>query len=398
MKTEQLELKLTRHPSSPLFTQLANEYLSQGRIDEAIQTCQAGLLHHPSYSTAQLILSRCFEMQTNYSAASEHIKSAIELNPDSVFLKTIHNRLEQYISGAIQVTQEPPNEVSTLEEISVESDGSNTVTLQDSQSDNEEISDTIVVEEVTEAIVSSEVAQTEIIDIVQESKSEQIPSEPIVALPQDELQITSPPIRPYEERSTDELLKDVQVETPEITDDLITEEISIPEDVTLTSKVEDSIESVSLSDDSESDGNIVESESPTLVSNDIYFSEELTPKEKISQDDVIQATEETIIEEPDEETTITEYLPLESSEVVTSPPIEETPVHEIYPQTILESESGDSGNIATKTLAEIYASQGAFSEALHTYRVLLKQKPGLKAEIESRIQELEGKLQNKLSE
>ncbi len=48
----------------------------------------------------------------------------------------------------------------------------------------------------------------------------------------------------------------------------------------------------------------------------------------------------------------------------------------------------DEGRIISKTLAEIFASQGEFDEAIVTYRLLLQMKPELSDEITQRIDEL----------
>ena len=45
--------------------------------------------------------------------------------------------------------------------------------------------------------------------------------------------------------------------------------------------------------------------------------------------------------------------------------------------------------IVTPTLAEIYASQGAYQEAIRTYTLLLRRRPGEKERFEQRIKELE---------
>jgi hypothetical protein len=47
----------------------------------------------------------------------------------------------------------------------------------------------------------------------------------------------------------------------------------------------------------------------------------------------------------------------------------------------------------TPTLAEIYAKQGWFDDAIKAYKVLARNKPGEKARFEKRIEELE-KLKN----
>jgi hypothetical protein len=51
--------------------------------------------------------------------------------------------------------------------------------------------------------------------------------------------------------------------------------------------------------------------------------------------------------------------------------------------------------IVSKTLAEIYVSQGAFAEAILTYRLLKQKRPAQSEEIDQRIRELEPKAQEK---
>jgi tetratricopeptide (TPR) repeat protein len=53
-------------------------------------------------------------------------------------------------------------------------------------------------------------------------------------------------------------------------------------------------------------------------------------------------------------------------------------------------EFSDAGRIVSKTLAEIYVTQGAFDEAILTYRLLKRTRPELVPQIEARIIELEG--------
>ena len=55
----------------------------------------------------------------------------------------------------------------------------------------------------------------------------------------------------------------------------------------------------------------------------------------------------------------------------------------------------EEGRIVSKTLAEIYATQGAYQEALLTYRLLKQQRPSHKDEFDQRIKELELKLLSK---
>ena len=48
---QRLEERLRENPKSLLFARLADLYLHQERIDEAIDLCLEGVQHHPSYVT-----------------------------------------------------------------------------------------------------------------------------------------------------------------------------------------------------------------------------------------------------------------------------------------------------------------------------------------------------------
>lgn len=50
-----LEQHLAARPTSPLFARLAGYYLQMGRAEDALRLCNDGLAHHPAYSTAYLI-------------------------------------------------------------------------------------------------------------------------------------------------------------------------------------------------------------------------------------------------------------------------------------------------------------------------------------------------------
>lgn len=74
-------------------------------------------------------------------------------------------------------------------------------------------------------------------------------------------------------------------------------------------------------------------------------------------------------------------------------------VHEAESRPATESEApvqmtawkfSEDGRIVSKTLAEIYATQGAYDEAIVTYRLLKRIRPELVPQIDRRIGELEG--------
>lgn len=54
----ELEGRIARDPASIAFAQLAEEYRRDGRLDDAVRTCRAGLAQHPDYPSARLTLGR----------------------------------------------------------------------------------------------------------------------------------------------------------------------------------------------------------------------------------------------------------------------------------------------------------------------------------------------------
>ncbi|MFP4015034.1 MAG: tetratricopeptide repeat protein, partial [Chitinispirillaceae bacterium] len=69
-----LEKRIKRNPNSRAFSRLADAYRRRGDLRQAIDLCIEGLAKHPDYTTARLILGRCYLEQKNYSAASGELK------------------------------------------------------------------------------------------------------------------------------------------------------------------------------------------------------------------------------------------------------------------------------------------------------------------------------------
>jgi tetratricopeptide (TPR) repeat protein len=90
-------------------------------------------------------------------------------------------------------------------------------------------------------------------------------------------------------------------------------------------------------------------------------------------------------------------MPLPPLQSITAPSISAQDQHRedrlVTEAVTLSQESAgefsDEGRIVSKTLAEIYATQGAFDEAILTYRLLRRTRPELVPQIDRRIVELE---------
>ncbi len=119
----------------------------------------------------------------------------------------------------------------------------------------------------------------------------------------------------------------------------------------------------------------------------------LIGKEDSVQPEFHPATAETITEaEVHGEYTATPVISF--TEIPTPPAV---PSISEVPTTSREKFLIEDGRIISKTLAEIYAMQGEYGEAIITYRMLRQQRPQMQEECDLRISELEQALQAKLN-
>ncbi len=81
---ERCQAKLAADPRSPAFAQLADAFRKQGRLEEAIATCEQGLHHCPNYSSAYMVLGRAQHEKGDLEAAREAFQWVLQINPESV--------------------------------------------------------------------------------------------------------------------------------------------------------------------------------------------------------------------------------------------------------------------------------------------------------------------------
>lgn len=83
-------------PASIVFAALAEEYRKAGRIDEAIETCRAGLERHPSYLSARVTLGRALIEKGDFREARTHLEQVVRQAPENLAairaLAEIHHR------------------------------------------------------------------------------------------------------------------------------------------------------------------------------------------------------------------------------------------------------------------------------------------------------------------
>jgi tetratricopeptide (TPR) repeat protein len=78
------EERVAKDPSSLGFALLADLYRKAGRVDDAIAVCRDGLLRHPHYATARLILAKALMTRQDFSAALVEIEAILRVSPNDV--------------------------------------------------------------------------------------------------------------------------------------------------------------------------------------------------------------------------------------------------------------------------------------------------------------------------
>jgi predicted Zn-dependent protease len=96
-RIEELKRRVQSDPASIAFAALAEEYRRTGRFEEAIDTCTAGLVRHPSYLSAHVTLGRALIDVGRLEEAKKELESVLRLAPENLAairgLAEIHQRL-----------------------------------------------------------------------------------------------------------------------------------------------------------------------------------------------------------------------------------------------------------------------------------------------------------------
>ncbi|MCC6866728.1 MAG: hypothetical protein IT280_11280 [Ignavibacteria bacterium] len=84
---QKLEDKLRANPLTPEFVKLANYYLINGNINEAIELLKAGLKFYPNYTTAYLLLGKAFLSNRYFMDAKKIFENLLAENPEMEIAK-----------------------------------------------------------------------------------------------------------------------------------------------------------------------------------------------------------------------------------------------------------------------------------------------------------------------
>jgi tetratricopeptide (TPR) repeat protein len=413
----QLEQKLAQRPLSPLFARLAHEYLSVDRIDDAMNLLLKGIGTYTEYSTAFFALAECYIHEQSLKAALDAINHAVHMNPAIETLQQVRKEIQSLYDGSsimVGETSQSPEINPTVDESDALTSTEVTVIMPDqtqieqSALAKDRIADISQVETTPtdilngqETEISAEPSQVsrgdeatisqQLSELLQETEQDNlflIPGEK-TGLPEQDALITK------ETETTEELTQAISEETPVIEQSpSLDEEIQLPPEHTTPVAGEDIILPSDNPLQGEQPADVQEIESDILKEGYQGRTDEETILDQVGEaSDILNPpVEENLDFTSDEEISKATQENVIAESVVQSSETTDTPVESqpgIEPQL-----PEDDYRIVSKTLAEIYASQGEYGEALMIYRLLKHQRPDLEEIIDKRIEELERLLRN----
>jgi tetratricopeptide (TPR) repeat protein len=83
-RLEELKIRWEKERSSRAFLPLAEEYRRLGRLADAERICREGLLKHPTYHSARVLLGRTLLELDHLEEAAEEFKAVLEAEPQNL--------------------------------------------------------------------------------------------------------------------------------------------------------------------------------------------------------------------------------------------------------------------------------------------------------------------------
>ena len=351
LEVEQIESKLFLRPHSPLFSRLAYEYLSANRVEDAKELCRKGIDKYPSYATAHLLLAKCLEAENDFNSALESIQIAKALNPNAQVITDLHSKIESQLSHPIiEELEDTPSEQTDILQPTEDEQTSDVIDNTTSSSDLN-LETVELKEDLPLTSQYKEHAEPNPDLSVEDNTPDTVEDEMAT--------IVFESIPPAEEDIESSVDNNERLDTPNV----ISEEL---------------LDSIPLASSSGNEQQYDSSNEETVVEEQIGPDSpqalESETTEKIEDDPHTTSIQDDVNLNDDQNTSYQEPLAL-AKEYLTS--IE------------------DGGRIVSKTLAEIYAAQGEYNEAIITYQLLKQQQPSRSEEFDKRITELEDKIGTK---
>ena len=83
-RIDDLKRRVRQDPGSIAFAQLAEEYRRGGLLEDAIETCRAGLAVHPGYLSARVTLGRALLESGAFEAGQEELCQVLAVAPENL--------------------------------------------------------------------------------------------------------------------------------------------------------------------------------------------------------------------------------------------------------------------------------------------------------------------------
>ncbi len=331
-----LEEHVILHPDSPLFARLAAEYSARGRNEEAINLCRNGLVHLPDYATGHLVLAKCYARETHYALALASLADAKAYAGNFPGFQPLFDEWSQRASASPEAPAPAGQDAPSAEVTEV---------LPPPEAEQEGGFAPPSVETAPEYLPPPEVDSTadvappltELVEPATAPVETTIPDLPLPA------ETATPDVTPAAETAVPDFPPPAEAAVPDPTP---TAETAVPD---------------------------------------------LPPPAETAAPDLTPAAETAV---PDFSPPIEVTSPaLPPQPEATLPPPSRASEVSISSEELAQIQrpaptDDEEGRIISKTLAEIFASQGEFDEAIVTYRLLLQMRPELSDEILRRIDEL----------
>lgn len=438
---QKLEQYVADDPQSPLFARLAYCYLEAGRSRDALTTCDNGLAHHPFYTTGHLLKGKALLALNMKSEARREFEFVHEMLPfneavEHLLASIAETSGESFTTPTDQTPAETVETAPLTEEPAAEPPAASEPSAEQilSQFTEEQPSETPTVEGAS--------AETEPQPFVEDQASgepspvtEEVFETAITEEPPSELPVSpgTEKQQPEPRETFDSFRERRRMELFGLENSISLEEyLSEGTALERPSVVEEPPPVESASSDSSPEPPPVETETleDPFAALTQYEEQQSPPTtipstEAITEDPFSQlhaAAEETSAGPPEEppaappETTEDPFAPLHQE---TEPPAQEprvettdeepkdsieelaeklkdakriTPVINLSDRTVTppsEEDTPSGTGFVTPTLAEIYAKQGWFDDAIKAYKTLATTKPAEREKYEARIRELE---------
>lgn len=105
-KLKELHNRFKQNPKSRLFAPLAEAFRRQGKIEEAIQLCAEGLVHHPDFHSGRVALAKCLMDQQDWEEAKKQLEMVVEAVPDNLLAQKLLGRCHLKMGNRAAALQE----------------------------------------------------------------------------------------------------------------------------------------------------------------------------------------------------------------------------------------------------------------------------------------------------